>query len=50
MRRAVKTADEISRRLLDAISREPTLKLVGQPAPNIQAATPPPADGSAPSK
>jgi small-conductance mechanosensitive channel len=48
MRAAVETADEVSRRLLESISREPTLKLVGQATPNIQAATLPPADGPAP--
>ncbi len=38
MRHAVQIGDEVTRGLLDAISREPTLKLVGQGAPNIQAA------------
>ena len=36
---AARTADEVNRRLLDAISREPTLKLVGQTTPNIQPVT-----------
>lgn len=44
-RNAVQTADEVSRRLLDAIAREPTLKLVGQGIPNIQLAPPAPVGG-----
>ncbi len=35
-RNAIQTADAVTRRLLDAISREPSLKLVGQVTPNIQ--------------
>lgn len=35
-RNAIQTADAVARRLLDAISREPSLKLVGQVTPNIQ--------------
>ncbi len=39
--RAAQIADAVSRRLLDTIRREPTLKLVSRTAPNIQAAAPP---------
>jgi len=47
-RSLVQTNDEISRRLLDAINREPTLKLVPQATPNIQMIPQPAAeDGSA---
>ncbi len=35
-RNAIQTADAVTRRLLDAIGREPTLKLVSQATPNIQ--------------
>ena len=49
-RNAIQTADAVTRRLLDAISREPSLKLVGQVTPNIQrppeAAEPPEATAS----
>ncbi len=44
---AAQTADEISRRLVDAIRRDPALKLVAQAAPSIQPVIPPePAVGS----
>jgi len=47
MRAAVQTADEVSRRLMDAINREPTLKLVAQSTANIQPApVPAPGDGT----
>jgi small-conductance mechanosensitive channel len=46
-RSAVQTADEVSRRLLDAIAREPGLKLVVSGISNIQPATPPPEEASA---
>ena len=45
-RSAVQTADEVSRRLLDAIAREPGLKLVVSGISNIQPATPPPEEAS----
>lgn len=46
-RSALQTADEVSRRLMDAINREPTLKLVAQATPNIQPAPLiPPGDGT----
>lgn len=35
-RNAIQTGDAVTRRLLDAISREPLLKLVAQVTPNIQ--------------
>ncbi len=35
-RNAIQTADAVTRRLLDTIRREPSLKLVGQATPNIQ--------------
>ncbi len=41
-RSAVQTADAVSRRLLDAIAREPGLKLVTSGIANIQPAPPPP--------
>ncbi len=41
-RSAVQTADAVSRRLLDAIAREPGLKLVSSGIANIQPAPPPP--------
>lgn len=44
-RGAVQIADEVSRRLLDAIAREPTLRLVGQGIPNIRSASTPPVPG-----
>jgi small-conductance mechanosensitive channel len=40
-RSAVQTADAVSRRLLDAIAREPGLKLVAAGIANIQPVTPP---------
>jgi small-conductance mechanosensitive channel len=46
-RSAVQTADEVSRRLLDAIAREPGLKLVVSGISNSQPATPPPEEASA---
>jgi small-conductance mechanosensitive channel len=47
MRAAVQTADEVSRRLMDAINREPTLRLVAQATANIQPAPQtPPGDGT----
>ncbi len=42
MRSAVQTADAVSRRVLDAIAREPGLKLVTSGVANIQPITPPP--------
>ena len=47
-RSAAQIADEVSRRVLDAISREPSLRLATQGIANIQAQEPPPvtaADG-----
>jgi small-conductance mechanosensitive channel len=45
MRTAVQTADEVSRRLLDAIGREPALKIVASGIANIQpASSPEPSD------
>ena len=41
-RSAIQTADAVSRRLLDAITREPGLKLVASGIANIQPASPPP--------
>ena len=41
-RNAVQTADEVARRLLDVIAREPGLKLVASGIANIQPAPPPP--------
>jgi small-conductance mechanosensitive channel len=48
-RSAMQAADEVSRRLLDAIAREPGLKLVINGIANIQPVEPPPAaeDGNA---
>jgi small-conductance mechanosensitive channel len=49
-RSSVQTADEVSRRLLDAISRVPGIKLVPPATPNIQpATTSADSDGAAPS-
>ena len=45
-RSAVQTADAISRRLLDAIAREPGLKLVTSGIANIQPASAPPEESS----
>jgi small-conductance mechanosensitive channel len=45
-RSAVQTADEVARRLLDAIAREPGLKLVGSGIANIQPAAPPAEEAS----
>ena len=45
-RSAVQTADEVARRLLDAIAREPGLKLVGSGIANIQPAPLPPEEPS----
>jgi small-conductance mechanosensitive channel len=42
---APQIADEVSRRVLDAINREPSLRLAMQGIANIQPQTPPPADG-----
>ncbi len=51
IRNAAQTSDEISRLVLDTIRREPTLKLVEQATPNIQAVAPPsPDDGTAAGK
>jgi len=47
----VQTADEVSRRLLDAISREPSFRLMPQGTPLIQAVPQAATDGAAqPSK
>ena len=45
-RSAVQTADEVARRLLDAIARAPGLKLVTSGIPNIQSAPPAPEEPS----
>jgi small-conductance mechanosensitive channel len=45
-RSAIQTADEVARRLLDAIAREPGLKLVAVGATNIQPAPPTPEETS----
>jgi small-conductance mechanosensitive channel len=45
-RSAVQTADEVSRRLLDAIAREPRLKLVSATIANIQPVAPPPEESA----
>ena len=45
-RSAVQTADAVARRLLDAIAREPGLKLVAAGIANIQPASPPPEESS----
>ena len=45
-RSAIQTADAVSRRLLDAIAREPGLKLVASGIANIQPALPPPDESS----
>jgi small-conductance mechanosensitive channel len=45
-RTAIQTADEVARRLLDAIAREPGLKLVATGTANIQPAPPPPEEAS----
>jgi small-conductance mechanosensitive channel len=45
---APQITDEISRRVLDAINREPTLRLAPQANANIQSQVPPPASGEDP--
>ncbi|HXR24231.1 MAG TPA: hypothetical protein VN742_02640, partial [Candidatus Binataceae bacterium] len=45
-RSAVQTADAVARRLLDAIAREPGLKLVTAGIANIQPTAPPPEEAS----
>ena len=45
-RSAVQTADEVARRLLDTIAREPGLKLVTAGIANIQPASLPPEESS----
>jgi hypothetical protein len=45
-RTALQTADEVARRLLDAIAREPGLKLVPAGTANIQPAPPSPEESS----
>jgi small-conductance mechanosensitive channel len=41
-RNAAQIADEVSRRLVDALNREPGLRLATPSTPNIQASSPPP--------
>jgi hypothetical protein len=45
MHSAPQITDEVSRRVLDAINREPSLRLAIPGIANIQAQTPPPTDG-----